>query len=100
MMSKLTKDDGLAIMLLSDAIISLDELFTALQANDLGPGYDHRAFELMVGDYCSAGADIVASIVVDLETGRRILDAARTIIAERCHELNVATDPDRQEPAI
>ena len=87
--------DAQAILILS-AMDPLDKVIEAA-ADDLDkPHLDcYCAMEISVGTHSSSGTDDVTSTVVDLETGRRILEAARKIIAQRRIELGISTNQDR-----
>lgn len=86
----MTRDEAAAHVLLTDeaADADIDELLAECVDGALR-GYHERVFMLRVGLRCDAGSEFPAEVVTDLETGRRIIEAARAIIIQRRLELGV-----------
>lgn len=72
------------VLLLLKAADSLDKLFDAALPTAQTEDY---MLALNVGDYDEDGGEVIASIRVDIKTGRHIIAAAERIIRERLAEL-------------
>lgn len=86
------RDDFAAGLLLIDCTEGMTEIGQALKSKKPVSGYTRKTFEMSVISAGECGAEHHASAEVDLETGKRIWEAALKIIDERRDELKVVTE--------
>ena len=84
----MTRESAAAFIVVNDEASDehIDALEDECRSTELN-GYRERVFILAVELRCDAGAEFPAEVTTDLETGRRITEAARRIIVERRAEL-------------